>query len=299
MSPLVVTLVLSSAVMHAAWNLLARRPRSEIVFFRRMILVVVAVGLVPAAVSELLARSLSPTAWACVAGSGACCGVYFFCLARAYSRSDFTVVYPVARALPVLLVGLGDVLRGRDLTAAGWLGMLVVVGGCVLCPLHSFRDFRWRRYFNRASIYIVLTALGTVGYTLLDKVASETLAQTGPGTAARYGYVFFFVAWIVYVPLTKLFARHERHAGPASPEASMGWWMPALAAFLNFGGYGLVLWAYQMTPRAGYIVAFRQFSIVLGVVLAFAFYKEKGLAVRLTGAVLATAGLFIIGLWGG
>jgi len=278
--------------MHAAWNLMARRQRSEIAFFHRMILIVVVVGLVPVAVSEAVTRSLSATAWLCLAGSGVCCGVYFFCLARAYGTSDFTVVYPVARALPVLLVGLGDVLRGRPLTPIGWIGMLMVAGGCLLCPLHSFREFRWHHYFNRASIYILLTALGTVGYSLLDKVASETVTA-GPATAARYEYVFFLFAWIIYALLVQLFAGKEWRT------ARIGWRMPALAAVFNFGAYGLVLWAYQMTERAGYIVAFRQFSIVIGVVIAFAVYKEKGIVVRLTGALLTTTGLVTIGLWGG
>ncbi|GAH62752.1 unnamed protein product, partial [marine sediment metagenome] len=75
--------------------------------------------------------------------------------------------------------------------------------------------------------------------------------------------------------------------------------LPLLAAVLNYGAYSLVLWAYQMTARAGYIVALRQFSIVIGVVLAFAIYKERGRGVRLTGSLVTTAGLVVIALWGG
>ena len=292
MSPLVLTLVLVSTFMHAGWNLIARGQRSEIAFFRRMIAAVVLIGLVPAVASEVLHNSIPLTAWACLAGSGLCCGVYFFCLARAYGKADFTVVYPVARALPVILVGLGDVLRGNPLTLAGWTGMVMVVAGCVLCPLHSFRGFSWRRYLNRAVVYIFLTALGTVGYTLFDKVASDTI-MPGPGTAARYCYFFFVGSCFFYVVLLRLF--RVKGAAPAG----LGWRVPVLAALLNFGAYWLVLWAYQMTPRAGYIVAFRQFSIVIGVVLAFAIYKERGRGVRLTGSLVTTAGLVVIALWGG
>ena len=66
----------------------------------------------------------------------------------------------------------------------------------------------------------------------------------------------------------------------------------------NFGAYWLVLWAYQLAQRAGYVVAFRQFSIVIGVALAFAVFREKGFAVRLTGALLITVGLVLIALRG-
>jgi len=68
---------------------------------------------------------------------------------------------------------------------------------------------------------------------------------------------------------------------------------------LNFGSYWLVLWAFQVTLKASYIVAFRQFSIIIGVVLAFAIFKKERYPVRLAGALFITAGLVIIGLQGG
>jgi len=273
--------------MHAGWNLFARQQRSEIIFFSRMLTVTAVIGFLPAVLSEILTHSLTFKAWICVAGSGLCCGAYFYFLARAYESSDFTIVYPIARSLPVLFVGIGDVLRGRYLSLGGWIGILLVVSGCFFTPLHSFRDFSFRRYFNRTSLWMLLTALGTVGYTLLDKVASE-IVQQGPATAARYGYIFFLISCVTYRALLKIFKIKKQNSN------SVGWKLPVLAACLNFGSYWLVLWAYQLTQFASYVVAFRQFSIIIGVILAFTIYKEKGLLVRLTGTLLLTAGLVII-----
>ena len=292
MSPTSVTLVLASCLMHAGWNLLARAGRSEHQFVRRMLLVTAAAGLLPAAACELSAHSLGATAWACVAGSGFCCGAYYFCLVRAYGSSDFTIVYPVARSLPVLLVAIGDVVRGRSVTPGGWLGMVLVVAGCFLTPLESFRGVRLRCYVNKATIWILLTSLGTVGYTLLDKVASETVEQ-GPYTAARYGYVFFLIAYISYAGLAAVSGSRE------ADSREIGWTFPCLAAILNFGAYWLVLWAYQFSQHAGYVVAFRQFSVVIGVVSAFLVYKEPGILVRVAGTLLITFGLLLVGIWGG
>jgi len=67
---------------------------------------------------------------------------------------------------------------------------------------------------------------------------------------------------------------------------------------LGFSAYWLILWAYQLGPYASYIVAFRQFSIVIGAAIAFLIYKKKGLAVRISGALLITAGLVLIAVVG-
>jgi uncharacterized membrane protein len=230
-----------------------------------------------------------------VAGSGISAGLYLFFLARAFESSDFTIVYPVARSLPVIFVAIGDVLRGRYLTPVGWIGILLVASGCILVPLRSYKDFSLQKYFNRASLWMVLAALGTVGYTLLDKTAAEVVQQ-GPATAARYGYMYFSISYIPYTLLLRNFKTGNPHAEPKKD--TKGWKFAVPAAFLSFGAYWLVLWAYQLSPYASYIVAFRQFSIVIGAVMAFVLYKEQGLAVRLTGALFITTGLILIAGWG-
>ena len=73
---------------------------------------IVVLGAVPACISLVLYPSISMKAALCLLGSGACCGFYYVCLARGYESGDFTTVYPAARALPVLIVGFGDALRG-------------------------------------------------------------------------------------------------------------------------------------------------------------------------------------------
>ena len=284
-------LVMVSAPMYAGWNLLARRQRAEGAFFSGLLRWVTVLGLAPAVLSEVLTPDIPAKAWVCVLISGCCCGLYFFFLARSYANSDFTVVYPIARALPVLLVGLGDVVRGHSPSVVSWFGMSLVAVGCVLTPLTSFKDIRWKKYVNWSSVWMVLTALATAAYSLSDKTAAEVLPR-GPISAAKYGYFFFLIAFLFYHGL--------RHWLPGDTKKPQRIKQPevALGAALNYGCYWMVLWAYQLVGQASYIVAFRQFSIVLGVVAAFVIYKERGLAVRITAAGMITAGLVIIGLWG-
>jgi len=287
----VIFIIICSTFMHAGWNLLARYNRAERDFYFKMLVIMVVTGFVPAVWSELVTRSLTPTAWWCVLGSGFSAGLYLFFLARAYEESDFTVVYPVARSLPVIFVAFIDVLRGRELTVFGWLGILMVAAGCVFVPLRSFRDFSLGNYFNRASLWMFFAALGTVGYTTLDKIAAEVVQQ-GPATAARYGYIYFAVSFFPYLGFMKL------SRPVVVKDSSQDWKIAVLAALFGFGAYWLILWAYQLSPYASYIVAFRQFSIVIGALLAFIIYKEQGVAVRLSGAVMITLGLVLIALLG-
>lgn len=286
-----IVLILISALMHAGWNLIARFERSERVFYQRMLTFTLLVGFIPATISEIQTRSLTPQAWACVVASGISASVYLYFLAKAFESSDFSVVYPVARSLPVLFVAFGDVLRGRYLTEIGWLGLVLVAAGCILVPLRSLNEITPRKYFNRTSLWMLFAAMGTVGYTLFDKVAAEVVQQ-GADTAARYGYFYFAISFFPYISMMHISGVKKQNLPPVS------WRLVIPAVILNFSAYWLVLWAYQLSPFASYILAFRQFSIVIGAVLAFIIYKEQGIKVRLSGALMITGGLILIALWG-
>jgi drug/metabolite transporter (DMT)-like permease len=291
MTLLPIILILISTFMHAGWNLIARFERSERVFYQKMLTFTLLVGFIPATLSEIQVQSMTPLAWVCVIGSGISASVYLFFLAKAFESSDFSVVYPVARSLPVLFVAFGDVLRGRILTEIGWLGLLLVAAGCVLVPLKSLKEIALHRYLNKTSLWMLLAAMGTVGYTMLDKIAAEVVQQ-GADTAFRYGYFYFAIQFFPYLGMMRVSGVKKQKPRPAS------WRLAIPAAMLNFSAYWLVLWAYQLSPFASYILAFRQFSIVIGAVMAFILYKEQGVAVRLSGALMITSGLILIALWG-
>lgn len=72
----------------------------------------------------------------------------------------------------------------------------------------------------------------------------------------------------------------------------------AIGAVCFFGSYWLVLWVYQLGRHASYVVAFRQFSIIIGVVIAFVIYKDRIAFVQIAGIVLITVGLIFVGLFG-
>jgi drug/metabolite transporter (DMT)-like permease len=290
MTSLATALVLISALVHASWNIMARRSNAESGFIARMLPFLAIVGLVPALVGQALTGAMHGMVWVYVTGSGLFCGAYFLSLGRAYESADFTTVYPVARAMPVLLVAGGDALRGRLPSGAGWAGMALVVLGCLMAPLRGPRELKAKAYLNSATVWIVLTALGTVGYSLLDKRSAELL-RPGPVSALIYTYFFYMFTFVGYEVLRRVWRRQvPKDDGPL--------WLPATAGFLSFAGYFLIVWAYQLVSRASYVVAFRQASLVIGVLMAFALYKEERLWWRLVSVLVITAGLVVISVLG-
>ena len=283
----VIIIVIVSTFMHAGWNLLARYDRAEGDFYRKMLIITMLVGAIPALVAELRMQAMTPLAWACVFGSGI--SRLFTC--SGWPKPSAPPILPLctrcARALPVIFIAFIDVARGRPLTTIGWIGILLVTGGVLLAPLRSFGDFHLSNYYNRTSLWMILATLGTVGYTFLDKVAAEVV-MSGAVTAAIYCYIYFAISYPPYEGLFRL-GKLEHGSGQRA------FWVRAFfAAIMGFGAYWLILWAYQLSPYASYIVAFRQFSIVIGTVIAFLYYKEGGVLVRLTGALLITCGMVLI-----
>jgi drug/metabolite transporter (DMT)-like permease len=286
-----IVLVIISTFLHAGWNLVLRNQRSDSTFLQITIVVSV-VGLGPALIAELGPQALLPHVWGYLIVAGIFQAIYYLGLTQGYRYGDFTVVYPIARALPVLLVAVGDVARGRAPSSAAWLGMVLVSIGCLVIPLESWWGFSMKRYWNRAMLWAVITAMTIVGYTITDKMAADLIAP-GPWAAARYGIYETAASVVVYWFILKIMGR------PALGQASLASWRwSAIAAIGVFGAYWLILWSYQLAFHASYVVALRQLSIVIGVVLGAWFLREAAPLLRLSAACLIVAGVAGIVLGG-
>jgi len=67
-------------------------------------------------------------------------------------------------------------------------------------------------------------------------------------------------------------------------------------SLLIYATYGLVLWAYQLSWQTSYVVALRQFSIVLGVAVGAVVFDEEAQRTRLSGAVVIVVGIAALAL---
>jgi drug/metabolite transporter (DMT)-like permease len=286
-----IALILLSCFTHASWNLLARRRQGqELAFFRGMVMASVPISGVALIIAYNSPHAFPAVAFWCVLGSGAICGFYYYFLGLAYSQSDFTVVYPVARSLPVLILAFIEVVQGEAPPLLGWVGLVLVLVGCVMAPQVSYRGFDFKRYGARDILWIVLTAGTIVGFTKLDKIGAEAIDAVHGGPASAAIHCAFFHIFSCFSYLAVLAVTHRGRAAPPK----IDWKLPALGGLLGYASYMLVLWAYQMAPQVSYLFAFRQFSIVLGVITAFAIYRERGMGVRLPAAAIIIVGLIVL-----
>jgi drug/metabolite transporter (DMT)-like permease len=202
---------------------------------------------------------------------------------------DFAVAYPLARGLPVLLLAAADLARGRAPSHAGWAGIGFVCAGTALIPHRSWRTVGFAPFRDRRIVWPLLTALAVATYSFVDQRAAGLVAP-GLGSAVQYGTILYLGSWLV----VRLAGATPRGRRPGRHRHGLAW----LAAALDFGGYALVLWAYQLATKAAYVLAFRQFSLVLGVAGAAYFFRERGARLRLAAAAVIMAGLVLIAAGG-
>ncbi|MBP7964940.1 MAG: hypothetical protein KBG20_22620 [Caldilineaceae bacterium] len=289
MTLLPVLIVLVSTVLHASWNLMAHARRTDPLLLLRSAVVTLVVALIPLLVVEWLATPMPGMVWGLLVLTGIFQAIYMLGLTAGYQVGDFSVVYPVARALPVLILAFVDLGRGHAPSPLGWLGILLVTVGCLVLPLERLGKLDPARYFNRTGMWILLTAIGTTGYSTVDKLAVDMLPQGLP-SAIRYG------AWETIFMVPFLLVLLPKFGGIALKKGSAAQWrQAALAALFIASAYWMILWAFQLSPYTSYIVALRQFSIVLGVIAAAILFKEPAPRLRIGASLVIAAGVICIG----
>jgi len=289
MSLFSLALVLTSAAMHAGWNLLVR-DRLAINMFMCLSIVAIVLLLPP----MLLLEAVGPPVIAVVPLNlllgGVFLTIYYFGMTHSYRGGDFTVAYPLARALPVLMVACAEVAMGDAPTPLGWVGILLIAIGSILIPLQSLRDLSITHYWNRTTVWILMAATGIAGYTVVDSMALRSLPN-GLVVAMRYAVLESVVAGVLYFIVLRLIREDF-----AMPTTLRDWRTPTLATLFVFGSYSLILWAFQSDDRASYVIGLRQISIVLGVVAGAYLFREHGARLRIPAAVVITVGVILLSL---
>lgn len=292
-------LIIVSAFTHAGWNLLGKHEHPSLAFF----LVATAMGtLVLSPVVLPVAPAVTrfpPSVWLPLTLGGLFQCLYYTSLSAAYRSGELSVVYPIARALPLVLVALGSFLLGRGdaISLACLVGGAFIMAGCFVLPQASFGAIRPSAYFNRTSATALLVALCTVVYSLADDHCIRLISPlTRPGLSSfRLSLLYLLVqnltciAFMLLLVLSRAEGRQRlRHTATRRLKNA------AITGIGISGTYSLVLTAMNFASDVTYVVAFRQLSIPIGALMGMGILNESRTAPKFVGIVIMSAGLVLV-----
>lgn len=297
MTPTAVLLVLVSAAMHAGWNLLGKRQSPSLAFF---LLAMSAGGLLwlPVLTYRPLFLSLSSDFWQLLVLSGAFQSLYMAGLAWAYARGDISVLYPLGRSLPVLMVPVASFMLWQTLEVGpmGWLGMALIATGSVLLPLITWRDLHLRYFMTPALGLIGLAALGTTGYTLVDKAAIDHMNDQGYSPILAGLHFMVLQAWAAALWMLPIVLCLPKERASFRTLLRQGRTSFTLAGIMILSTYGLVLVAMSFTREVSYLLALRQASVPMGALAGIYLLREGLPPLKLAGLICMVSGLTLIAL---
>lgn len=280
-----IVLVLISAVLHATWNLLAKRVQGGASFIWLYDVLALAIFAPFVFLFILFSHpTFSLWTWIFIIVSGFLELVYFLLLQRGYRVGDLSLVYPLARGTGPFLTTVFAILVLKEHPT-----ILSLCGtGCVVCGilLIAWRPQRLREKRSRlALLYGILTGCCIAAYTLWDKEALST-GHLAP-LVLYYGTVCFRVP-----ALTPFALRHWN-------EVRAHWRIHRLEAIgiavLNPLSYILVLTTLVFTP-VSFIAPFREISVLFGIMLGTRVLAEGETKRRLLAASIIVVGIVALAL---
>ena len=287
MSATALALVFSAALMHALWNVVAKKTGGDARFalMAALILVVVWAPLGIWAGWQALPR-WGALEWAVLLASAVVHVVYFTTLLRGYRLADLSVVYPVARGTGPLLASLGGVVwlgeRLSPVAAAGVAGVAVgvffIAGGPGLWA--KAHDPLQRGRVRAGLFWGALTGALIAGYTLIDGYAVKVLLLS-PILVDYVGNLF-------RVPFLLPAALRDRRGFAVLWRAQ--WRAALVVAVLGPLGYVLVLYALQLAPLS-HVAPAREVSMLFAALLGGRLLGEGERATRLLGAACIAGGV--------
>lgn len=272
-------LALGSAVLHAGWNLLAKRSENPLASLWLQFSIAALISGAGLAVLSVVGDPLPLGAWGWAALTGLVHVPYVLGLGWAYRHGDFSMAYPVARGGGALLAAVGGVaVLGDRLDPLMVTGILTIVAGLCLLAVGA----PWPQV---VAALVVAASIGT--YTTIDAHASRTYEGVGYTLAV---FVCIGVA-VMIVPLTV--GRGGSFHRPARPVLTRA----GIGAVMAIVTYGLVLIAVRYAP-VGYVAALRESSVLIGALVGWKVLGEGRGRVRLVASMVVAVGLVVLILGG-
>lgn len=203
--------------------------------------------------------------------------IYSMVLSRSYTLNDFSVAFPIARGTAPLAAVLGGALLMGERPGAMEIAGVVAISVGILSLSAGGR-------IGRAGLIAALTAgVLTAAYTIVD--AGGMRASDG---------VLPFLCWFFFATGTALLIQFRLTAGPQAAERMRGDLRAGIAAgWLSILSFGATLVALRYAPIAT-VSALRETCILVSILIAWVWMKERITAHSLTAALLIAAGTLLL-----
>jgi drug/metabolite transporter (DMT)-like permease len=271
-------LVVAAACLHPLWNLAVKRVSGNLGVLW-LGLGAAALALAPIAL-YIAWQAFDPAGLPYLVTSGLIQAAYVGLLAAGYRRGELSVVYPLARGTGVAGTAL---LAGAVVEGVSGLGALGIASVCLGIVLLGLREVR-RPAQAGSCLLAVLVGFTIAAYSVVDKL--------GVGLIHPVVYLAGQTAILVVAlaPFLLLCRRQEcRQAWHNHKRTSL--WVGVGAT----GTYLLVLAAFRQA-NASYVMATRELSIAVAVVLGVAILKEPLSVVKAVSAAAILVGVVLVKL---
>jgi drug/metabolite transporter (DMT)-like permease len=274
-SPTVVALALTAAILHASWNAFLRSGADRL----WSITVMGVTGILVAFPVMLWLPWPTPIGLAYVLGSSVLQVAYSVFLVFAYRLGDLGQVYPVVRGSVPLLVTLGGfLLTGQTIGQSQLLGVGLVAIGIMSLSLGKTRAP------TSSILWALLTGLIIASYATVDSNGVKHFADP----RAYAAWVLFTYGVLLIIAYVVMRGRLVIDLRQRESWKALGGGVFVLIA------YGVVIIAYSMGP-AGPITAIRETSVVFAMLIGRLFLGETLTPRRILACVVVATGAILIG----
>jgi drug/metabolite transporter (DMT)-like permease len=276
MSPLVVGLVLTSAVLHASWIALLKGGSDRL----RSVTLMAATTSLFAGLWLLFLPAPRIGSRVCIALSAALHVLYNLLLVASYRHGDLGVSYPIARGSSPLIVALGATFVAQErLDFLSLTGVALVSLGILGLAFE-----RRQRVPARAVVPALMTGMTIAAFTLADGLGARL-----SGNSRAYAAWLF----VTYGPAMLLILVSRGSPGDQfrlDAQAARS----ALGGFVSMVAYSIVIWAASVSPM-GPVSALRETGVLFAALLGRFCLGEALTPQRLTACMIVTIGAACLG----
>jgi len=290
-----IILILFSTLLHAGWNMYSRKYLATSASF--------AIGGVGVCLLLLpfylyfiaLMPNINYEHFLLIGLSSLFQAIYFYGVVNAYKYGNLSLSYPLLRSIPIIMVLMYVFVFG-DINTVSMLAImssLLIVLGCILLPMRHLKDFKFANYANKMFVFVLIAALGTAGYSIIDSLGVKLLAEDSPDSnimMVSFNYIYLQVLFtsiiLAGISMSKRAYRSEfitviKHQKIRCISISA----------MTMMSYAPILVAMTLVSNVSYVVAFRQASIPIAFLLGIFILKEVNYTIRWIAVLFIVIGL--------